>query len=1124
MKGLQLHGSPLIRIRVLMCAIWIVMISLLARPALAQSTYGQVVGTVTDASKSVVPGVSVTLTEVRTNVQRTTTSKADGNYEFINVPLGQYKVDLDKGGFQKFTTQPFPLEARQTVRIDAELVTGGVATEVQVVDAAPLINTENPTIAAATSNRQLQQLPFVFRTSNTTPISAIAVLPEVQKGTSNEFSLSGSLPYQNEVSVDGILTTNVRRNGIGDGGENIFPSIETIQEIKVSSINNSAEYAQVGDITTITKGGTNQIHGTAFWNYNGNGLNANPNYFTRTLPARTVANNYGGSAGGPVFKDKTFFFGAFERLSIYGLGVGTATVPEADFRQGDFSRLTTPIIDPSTGTPFAGNVIPSSRINAVSKVFLDKYIRAPNIRSNQHSYAISASTISNQFDARLDHVFSSRHNIFGRYSFKNWDRISPTAMEASGPQYGSRPTRTMAISDNFVIRPNLINEARFGFTTADIYDPTGIRGRDVIAATGLKLANPSPPDITGSTYVVIAGYTQFGVKKEEPLTTRNFEFTDNLTWTHNRHTFKGGFVVHQYNWTSPLNFTGADDFGVFRFDNNLAGGAQGGATGNPVANFLLGIPSSVDQTATGPGVDGSAYHYGGFFQDEWRVNNDITLSLGIRYELYPGFKDNELNTTNFLRNTPNGDAVIPNEAALKLAKPNFLSGLGTSKLLTAAQAGLPESLRATDKNNFAPRFGIAWRPFGNNSTVVRGGYGIYTTRLLGAIFNSLTGIHTSDNQTYNNSFNVATRTHSIVWPNTFAGTAGGGETAVGSQNFSTANDPYFRDPYTQQWSLTIERELDRSNALRVTYSGLHAIKLTTAPDLNQIQPNTIGFANLPRTARPFPNWFRVNTRDMGGDASYHDLTVQLKGRVLNGLHYTSSYKWAKGINNIEDSFTRANSGQFNEEIASRTDNRFNSLYLRGPSGAIPFHRFTTDFIWDLPFGKGKKFGDNMNGALDAVVGGWTVSSIMTFQSGGHLTPYYNSRCGSGTNCYGTEKVDVVSGQDPDSGPKTDAQWFNKAAFVIPTSSTSLFVGRFGNAGNGVITGPGLISIDVGAFKDFAIRERLKFRIQTQIRNFPNHPNLGVPETNLVSGNYGRITSLNGSTTARVVVVGARFIF
>ena len=224
--------------------------------------------------------------------------------------------------------------------------------------------------------------------------------------------------------------------------ENIFPSIETIQEIKVSSINNGAEYAQVGDITTITKGGTNQFHGTAFWNYNGNGLNANPNYFTRTLPARSTNNDWGGSVGGPVFRDKTFFFGAFERLTLYGNSIGTALVPEAPYRQGDFSSLTTAITDPSTGNPFAGNIIPAARINSVSKIILDKYIPAPNIRSNQNSYSIASSTISNQFDARLDHVFGSRHNVFGRYSYKNWDRLSPTAFQASGPRVEGRPTRT----------------------------------------------------------------------------------------------------------------------------------------------------------------------------------------------------------------------------------------------------------------------------------------------------------------------------------------------------------------------------------------------------------------------------------------------------------------------------------------------------------------------------------------------------------------------------------------------------------------------------------------------------------------------------------------------------------
>jgi len=300
------------------------------------------------------------------------------------------------------------------------------------------------------------------------------------------------MPYQNEVSVDGILTSNVRRNGIGDGGENIFPSIETIQEIKVSSINNPAEYPQVGDITTITKSGSNTYHGTAFWNYNGTSMNANPNYFSRSLVTTTVNNNTGASLGGRIFRDRTFFFGAYERLSILGSAIGVATVPEAAFRQGDFSSLSTPIIDPLTNAPFPGNRIPANRITSPSKVILDQYISAPNTRANETRYGTSASTISDQYDIRVDQVFSTNHNLFGRFSKKDWDRISPTSYQASGPRTEDRPTQNFVVSDNFIIRSNLINEGRFGFTKADILPQTGLRGRDFIAATGLQLISQNP--------------------------------------------------------------------------------------------------------------------------------------------------------------------------------------------------------------------------------------------------------------------------------------------------------------------------------------------------------------------------------------------------------------------------------------------------------------------------------------------------------------------------------------------------------------------------------------------------------------------------------------------------------
>ena len=1082
-----------------------------AGPVLAQSTYGAVVGVLTDSSKAVLPGATVTLNGVQTGVVRTTTSGPDGNYGFLNLTQGRYEVSAEMTGFSTQSTEPFPVAARQTVRIDVELQAAGRSERVTVSGAAPLINTENPTISGSQTNREIQQLPFTFRTFNTSPVDVIAVLPEVQKDPArSDFSLSGGQSYQNEVSVDGISTTNVRRNGIGEGARNIFPSVEGIEEIRVSSINNSAEFAQTGDITTITKAGNNAMRGTAFFNFNDESLNANPNYFSKNIPNKSDNKNYGASLSGPIIHNKTFFFLTFERLAIARTGVATATVPEADFRTGNFSRLATPIIDPRTGQPFQGNVIPASRINPVSAQILSRYIASPSEGLATRRYSIDSTESSNQVDLRIDHNFSPGHTAFVRASGKNLESLSPTAHEASGPRVDEKRNRNLVFSDNWAVHPSLLNEFRFGFTTAPLVLLTGLIGRKFVQDVGLNLLSQNLPEGSGSSRFEIAGYTNFGEDTEQPLQSRVIQFGDNATWVTGRHTFKAGADVRNYHWTVPvLNFTGVGEFGVFRFRGTLAGG-----TGNALADFLLGIPESVDQTESGPGVDATATHYGFFIQDAWRVNNKVTVNLGLRYDLYPGFKDAELNITNFLRDTPNGDVVVPNEASRGIAKPAFTAGLGTSRILTAAEAGLPESLRVTDKNNFAPRLGIAWRPFDDNRTVVRAGYGIFYTRYLGAIFNSLTGVHTSDNQTFGNAFDVATRTHAIVLPNTFAGTAGRGGRAVGNQNFSTANDPYIKQPQTHQWSFSLDREMGQRSAFRFTYSGRRDRNLTLAPDLNQLQPNTVGFANLPRTARPFPNWSRVNTRDGGGEADYHDLTFQFRGQAGSGLSYNATYKWTHATSNIESAIQTS----FTEEINSRTNNRFDPEYTRGKVAGIPDHRFTATLIWDVPFLKG-----------NTVLGGWTVSSIVTAQSGSHLTASYSSHCGSGTNCYHPEKADAVSGQDPNSGPKTTDQWFNTGAFTnsafLNAAGRPIFAGRFGNAEKGNILGPGLYTIDLGLFKEFPLPGDAALRFQVQAQNVTNHPNFGFPNTDLSSPNYGRITSLAGGTLgSRVVVLGARLTF
>lgn len=1089
----------------------------------AQSTYGAVVGQALDASAGVLPGATVTLTEVQTNFARTTTADSGGAFEFQNLTQGLYKLTVTLNGFSTFTTEPFRVESRQTVRLDAKLAVSGVAEAVEVRRVAPLINTETPTVGGKVGQRELQELPFTFRTQNTSPIPAIQAIPEVQR-VGQQFSLSGGLPYQTEVSVDGILTTSVRRNGIGAEGFNVFPSMESIEEIKVSSVNNTAEYAQLGDITTISRPGTNTLHGTAFTNYNGTDLNANPNYFNKSVAPNHSRNwNYGGSAGGPILRGRTFFFGAYERLDIQRTQSAAATVPSDAFRQGDFSSVTTPILDPSTGQPFPGNRIPASRINPVATKLLASYIPAPNDGASLRRYTIDGSEVSNQTDLRIDQNFNQGHTLFGRFSWKRVDTLSPTTFESLGPRDDEKPNRTLAISDNYAIRPNLLNEARIGYTSADQGFTTGKRGIQMIGDLGLSLLSTNPPDVTGTPSIAIAGYSTLGENQEEPLTQDTFQVSDTVTWLRGRHTMKAGFDVKWFNWTSPVNFTGADDFGVFRFNNNI----QGGGTGHPFANFLLGLPTDVDQTASGPNVDGVATHYGFFAQDEWRLNGRLTMSLGLRYELRPPFIDREENISNFLRDTPNGDVVVPSASSIALTAPGFAGSIGTSQILAADAIGYPESLRFTDKNNIEPRIGLAWRPGADNRTVIRGGYGVYHARILGQVFNSLTGIHTSDNVTFLNTFDAAARNYAIVWPNTYAGDPSRGVTRVGTQNFSTANDPNYKDPMTQQWSLTFERELAGRQAVRVTYSGFHSTDLTMAPDLNQIEPNTVGFANLPREARPFPNWSRINTRDNGGYHDYHDLVFQFRGDVSRwGLSQTTTYKWAHSIDNIED--RGAGQGDFQSEINGRTDNRFDPDYLRGATTNIPTHRFVSSVIWNLPVGRDRAFGSSMPAALDAVAGGWTISALVQVQSGPHLTAFYSSHCGSGTNCYGSEKADAVSGVDPNDGPKTLDRWFNTDAFSVAgfraADGRAIFAGRFGDAEKGVIDGPGAWNVDLAAFKDVRFTSSATLRFNVFVTNLFNHANWGRPDTNVTSATYGSITSLNSIFPLRTVVLGGRFTF
>ena len=363
------------------------------------------------------------------------------------------------------------------MRIDAKMAVGGLAEQVIVRSGAPVINTETPTVSGKVSNRELQELPFTFRTSNTSPIPAIQAIPEVQK-VGEQFSLSGALPYQTEVSVDGILTTSVRRNGIGAEGVNVFPSIESIQEIKVSSVNNTAEFPQLGDITTISRPGTNQLHGTAFYNFNSTGLNANPNYFNKSVaPNQSDNTNYGFSAGGPIVRGQTFFFGTFERLDISRTQSAAATVPSAAFRQGDFSSVATPILDPSTGQAFPGNRIPAARINAVATQAAAD-VTFPRRTRARRSTATRSTARRSRTSSTCGSIRTSARDTrsSAAFSWKEVDRLSPTTYQSLGRGPTRSPNHTLVISDNFAIRAEPPQRGALRLHRADQSFTTGQRG------------------------------------------------------------------------------------------------------------------------------------------------------------------------------------------------------------------------------------------------------------------------------------------------------------------------------------------------------------------------------------------------------------------------------------------------------------------------------------------------------------------------------------------------------------------------------------------------------------------------------------------------------------------------
>lgn len=559
--------------------------------SLAQSTFGTILGTVKDASGGLIPNASVKVTNVGENTSRIVQTNDSGEYGATNMKPGLYRVEVSAQGFQDFSTSEVSLVARQTLRVDATLGAGQVSEAVDVSANAGAITTETQTIASSFESQKILNLPANFRASgSTSPYILISALPGVQADSNNNFSIQGALPSQSQFSVDGISTTNVTGNS---PLTQAFPSAESIAEIKVQGVGNAAEYGQVGDVTTVSKSGTNEFHGSGFWYHQNRALDARA--FGALTKPQKIGNDYGFSGGGPVVipwlyrgRDKTFFYGTFEGFQFPRGATIQNSVPTQLMRNGDFSNEGVTIVDPLTGQPFPGNRIPDNRISPIAKAFLTLYPlpnagaidvqRAANYIDNR-----SNNLTSNQYDVRIDHYLTQKQLIYGRWTWKNVETTAPTRLLVpSSSDFDNY--RLLVLSHNYTITPNLLNEARFGFTTNNDGTDIPFDGRAFTETLGLQGITGSDIPFNGLPNLSFSGDTSnLSINRAENTSqSRTFQFNNNLTWIKGRHAMKYGFDIRKIRAVTPLGFIGADNYGNFNFDGSF--------TGSDVADFLLGLP------------------------------------------------------------------------------------------------------------------------------------------------------------------------------------------------------------------------------------------------------------------------------------------------------------------------------------------------------------------------------------------------------------------------------------------------------------------------------------------------------------------------------------------------------
>lgn len=1030
-------------------------------PLHAQATFGSITGSITDASGAVIPQVTVSVLNQATGVERQATHDEHGNYEATHLNPGTYTVKIEARGFKRLENRDVRVQAQQVVRIDAQLEVGTVGSEVTVTAGAPVIETDAPTLSDLKTALQIRDLPL--NTLNGFLLNAfLFTTPTGYQTAGSKFAMGGARGTQLYYNIDGISANSP---SFGVQNSPAEPSAESIAEMKFNLVNNKAEFGEVTTVTAITRSGQNELHGRLFEQNTTSAISARS--FFAASKGQNIINDFGASVGGPIKRNKTFFFGTYEGFRQRVPAILTPNVPTLKMRGGDFSELLTggsPTVvrDPVTSQPFPGNVVPQSMLSSVALKWQEMFFPKPNFGASNLTVAnfrgtYPQETRQDQFDIRVDHYISEKNTIYGRYSYK---RLQPKAIDSGVPpefagyRFNVRTGGLVAISDTWTISPTLINEFKFGYARG--YNPRQgeIGGQALIDALGIQGLPKQPADVINIPSVSINNFVSiFQVAQQYPGE-RTFQYIDQLTWIKGAHTVKFGGEYrpqHANDYTTP-------SFGSYSFTNRFSGYSY--------ADFLLGLPQTSSITYVRPPQATRLAFLSGFIQDDWKVSQRLTLSYGLRYEYDRPPVDKTDTIANF--DLATGSLVVPNQTVRSQSvNPLFPSAI---PIITAADAGLPErTLRFGDKNNFQPRLGFAFRPFARNRTVLRGGYGIFSDDLGGDLFGQLYGGPFRVTQTFTNSITNGVALLTFARPLLGPGSLGSIDV--------TGLDPHLKNPFVQQWNVTVEQALTGSMGLRLSYIGTKGSQLIYGRNINQPLPSTVPFN---QNRRPYPIYRNVTIRENGGTQIYHAFSTELHRRFSRGLEFQTAWTWAKTITDT-DEVGITEGGPTLENAYDRRRERANAQFS-------PRHRFVSNMIWQLPFGRGRAFLNN-NGLSNWILGGWQLTATYNAQSGEFFTPTFSGTDPSNTQTIGGIPDRIGDGNLP-SSQRTLDRWFDASAFVAPPN------GRFGNSGKNILVGPGRQALNLGVFKSFSLTERIALRLQATFTNALNHPNFGTPNTNI----------------------------